>query len=123
MRSPDLLSRLGLAVLSIDALSAIRVAEEPSPAIAPPPLLSMLTAFLTSEPVGIGTWAPESVTIWGVVGGVVVPPKLMPLLKGPPVQVVLVEPAVNVPPLATGVQLCATAGSDKPRDSGTRQEA
>ena len=35
------------------------------------------------------TWAPESVTVWSVVGGVVTPPKLMLVLKGP-MQVVLV---------------------------------
>src|SRR6516165_6915313 len=38
-----------------------------------------------------------------------------------PVQVVLAGLAPpSVPPLATRAQVCATAGSDKPRDNGTK---
>ena len=68
IRSPDGLPAPGLAVLTIDEFSAVRAAEEPSVAIAPPPLLSMLTAS-GPEPAGMRTWAPESVTVWGAVGG------------------------------------------------------
>src|SRR6516164_6607970 len=83
-------------------------------------MLARLTA--PAPPVLLTTTPGASVTVnasGGAGGGVVGPPKLMLVLKVP-VQAVLGEPAVRSTPRATGLQVCASAGSDKPRYKGAR---
>jgi hypothetical protein len=73
---------------------------------------------LTAPPPGLVTLTPgSSVTVNNGGGGVWGPVKLMLVLKVP-VHVVLGWAAVRGEPLAIGEHVCATAGSDKPRDIG-----
>src|SRR5262249_8067824 len=77
----------------------------------------------TAPPPGLVTLTPGlSVTVNKGVP-VVGPLKVMLVLLKGPMHIVLGEAAVSVPGLDTGVQVCASAGSDKPSDKGTRQEA
>src|SRR5215469_11606663 len=77
----------------------------------------------TAPPPGLVTLTPGlSVTVnkgFPVAG----PLKVMLVLLKVPMHMVLALPAVSVPGVFTGLQLCASAGSDTPSDKGTRHEA
>src|SRR5262245_53800242 len=112
IRRADCLGPRGWLVALMVASFAVRVAEVPMVAI-PPVVLARLTAL----PPGLLTMTPGlRITVNKSGGGVVGPPKLMLVLKVP-VPVVLGWAALSVPGLATGVKVCATAGSDKASDA------
>src|SRR5262245_11268783 len=57
IRSPDLLAALELAVLSMNALFAVRLASTPGVPIAPV-VFARLTESVMAEPAGMMTWTP-----------------------------------------------------------------